>query len=75
MAEKSAKSHTKKSGHPCLSLLKVMGERSVLTYSESDGCPDFLGSDQFKSQIEDALERRLGSGRRGRPKLETKKGL
>jgi putative transposase len=44
-----------------------------IRYCIQKGLP--TGSNQFKSQIEDALERRLGSGRRGRPKLETKKGL
>ena len=49
------------------------GNLERIQYCVQKGLP--TGSKQFKSQIEDALERRLGSGRRGRPRLKTKKGL
>jgi len=44
-----------------------------IRYCVQKGLP--TGSDQFKSEIEDALDRRLGNGRRGRPRVKIEKGL
>ena len=49
------------------------GKLQRIRYCVQKGLP--TGTDQFKSKIEDALERRLGNGHRGRPKLKIKKGL
>ena len=49
------------------------GKLGEIRYCLQKGLP--TGTDQFKSKIESALERRLGNGRLGRPKLKINKGL
>jgi len=49
------------------------GNLERIRYCVQKGLP--TGTDQFKSEIENTLERRLGNGRRGRPNLKTKKRL
>jgi len=44
-----------------------------IRYCVQKGLP--TGSDRFKSEIENTLDRRLGNGRRGRPSTKIKKGL
>lgn len=44
-----------------------------IRYGLRKGLP--IGSSRFKAQIEEALDRRLGNGRRGRPTTSCNKGL
>lgn len=44
-----------------------------IRYGLRKGLP--TGSSRFSAQIEEALDRRLGDGRRGRPRVKSEKGL
>lgn len=48
-------------------------KQEEIRYGLQKGLP--TGPDSFKSEVGETLKRRLGNGRRGRPRLENEKGL